>query len=67
MNLFTKSVLTAVHGADSVCVLGVLQNLCWQATVPLVGSDGQKVALTDQHHHIESPCWYFVPVKPYCV
>ncbi len=56
MNLFTKSVLTAVHGADSVCVLGVLQNLCWQATVPLVGSDGQKVALTDQHHHIESPC-----------
>lgn len=32
-----------------------MEHSCWQATIPLLGSDGQLVALTDHYHLIASP------------
>lgn len=44
MNLLNKSVFTALHGADSGAAMGILQHLCWQAAIPLVGVMANRLA-----------------------
>lgn len=48
MNSLSKSVLTAVHGADSGAVLGVHHHLCWQTG--FLQAELEANRLPEPHH-----------------